>query len=90
MPERDRIALRCGAAAMLIHFTLSSALPRVTGSTIGMGLALTDALHAARAADARVGPPARSVGELAVRNAIPIALAGRLPVGGGALLDILV
>jgi hypothetical protein len=75
---------------MLIHFTLSSALPRVTGSTVGMGLALADALHAARAADAPVRPPARGVGELAVRNGIAVAIAGRLPVAGGALLDILV
>jgi hypothetical protein len=90
LDERDRIAFRCGAAVMLVHFTLSSALPRVTGSTVGMGLALTDALQAARAADAPVGRHVRDVGELAARNAIPSALLGHLPVGGGALLDILV
>jgi hypothetical protein len=75
---------------MLVHFTASSAVPRVTGSTVGMALALADARDAARAADAPAATKVRSLGELVAFNAIPLALAGRLPVSGGALLDILV
>ena len=73
---------------MLTYFTLSSGLPRVDGSSVGMGLALAQALNAARATGART--PLASVGALATRNCIPQSLEPSRPIGGAALLDLLV
>ena len=74
--------------AMLIHFTVSSVLPQLTGSTAGMGITLARAVEAARATG---GPPAQdSVAAAARLNAIPSALLPRQPIGGRQLLDILV
>ena len=73
---------------MLTHFTLSSSLPGLTGSTSGMGLALTRALNAARATGGAAGD--LTIAAAAARNCIPSALVGSKPVGGQQLLDILV
>ena len=72
---------------MLTYFTVSSVLPRVSGSTDGMGLALAQALAAATASGAA---PSASLAALAARNCIPAAIAPPHPLGGAALLDILV
>ena len=72
--------------AMLTYFTATSRLPRLDGSTEGMGLVVAQARNAARAADA---PIANAAG-LAARNVVPQLAAVRVPVGGAALLDILV
>ena len=73
---------------MLTYFTLSSGLPRIDGSSVGMGLALAQALNTARATGART--PLTSVGALATRNCIPQSLVPSQPTGGAALLDLLV
>jgi hypothetical protein len=73
---------------MLTHFTLSSSLPALTGSTSGMGLVLSHALEAARATGGAAGD--LTIADAAARNCIPSALAGPKPVGGARLLDILV
>ena len=72
--------------AMLTYFTATSRLPRLDGSTEGMGLVVAQARNAARAADA---PIANAAG-LATRNVVPQLTSIRVPIGGAALLDILV
>jgi len=73
---------------MLTYFTVSSVLPRLNGSTTGMGLALARAAESAQAA----GHPdaADSVAALAAQNCIPSSLWPGRPVGGASLLDMLV
>jgi hypothetical protein len=86
---RLRSGARCAPGlAMLTYFTLSSGLPRIDGSSVGMGLALAQALDTARANGAPT--PLASVGALATRNCIPRSIEPRQPTGGAALLDLLV
>ena len=73
---------------MLTYFTASSHLPRLVGSSAGMGLAVAQALDAARATDTPI--QAVNLASLAARNCVPASLLPRQPVGGGQLLDILV
>jgi len=81
-------AQRAPQLAMLTYFTLTTRLPRLDGSSVGMGLALAEALGAARAVDAPT--PGRSVAALAALNCVPASLVPRQPTGGAALLDLLV
>jgi hypothetical protein len=73
---------------MLTYFTVSSVLPQVNGSTIGMGLALARAAESPRAAE-RGGLP-DDVAALAAQNCIPSSIWPGRPVAGAALLDLLV
>jgi hypothetical protein len=69
---------------MLTYFTATSLLPRLAGSTEGMGLVVAQARNAARAADA----PIANKGGLG--NVVPQLTSVHTPLGGAALLDILV
>jgi hypothetical protein len=73
---------------MLTYFTVSSVLPRLNGSTTGMGLALARARESALATGGADTPD--SVAALAAQNCIPSSLWPGRPVGGAALLDLLV
>ena len=85
---RSRIRARPGGSAVLTYFTLTSSVPRLVGTTTGMGLALAQALVTARANGA--APETPTVGAWAVRNCIPPLVGASTPLGGRALLDILV
>lgn len=71
---------------MLTYFTATSSLPRVDGSSEGMALVLTQALHAARAADAPIAAASAALAQ----NCLPQTAGIHQPVGGAALLDLLV
>lgn len=73
---------------MLTYFTMSSVLPRITGSAAGMGTVLADALEAARASG--TAPPGETIAGLAALNCIPMTSVARVPLSGRSLLDMLV
>ena len=75
-------------ARVLTYFTLTSRVPGLAGSTAGMGLVLAEALVTARANGA--APETPTVGAWAARNCIPPLVREPSPLGGRALLDILV
>jgi hypothetical protein len=73
---------------VLTYFTVTSSLPRIVGTTTGMGLALAAALATTRATG--TAPDDATIGAWAARNCIPTLPRATLPLGGRALLDILV